>query len=397
MMTFLTPDQNQGFVKGLGLGMGAVLFIYAGLFLWATLKGPDAVKAREDKLISSTVVMERVLPISPSLKPGTKITETEPPVTQKEESPVAVTEPITQEPTPTEPVKAAETVNTKPAEPSTTDDAQLAGLQKYANGMMVAPIDGLYVDTQQGRLPVKRKDGLSAFQAYKTPVTLGGNKPVISVAIADIGLSDKLSEKAIKSLPPEVSFIISPYATAIETWVKDSRETGHEVWLSLPMENDLYPRVDTGPHTLFVGVPERENIQKLEWVMGRTVGYVGLVANYRDVFSNAQNDVRPVLADIYKRGLAFVDSNGAGGLAATMATSMKSPYTNINVWIDKPDNTPETIKASLNQLEVIARESGFAAGVISANGASFREVESWLATLENKGFVLAPLSAQTGQ
>lgn len=399
MMAFLSSDQNRGIAKGFGLGMGTVLLAYAGLFSWAALYGPDMVKIREDKLVSSTVVMERVLPISPTLKAD--IAENKPaadPVKPDEHAAAHVEEPakeipVAHEPEKTEPLKTV----AEPVKPAAGEDPQLKGAQRYANGMIAAPVDGLYSEGAQGRLPVKRPDGLSPFKAYKRPVKLDGNKPVISIAVTDMGLSDKLTETAVKSLPPEVSLIVSPYATAVETWVKSAREAGHEVWLSLPMESNLYPRVDTGPHTLLVGVPERENLQKLEWIMGRAVGYTGLVANYRDVFMNAPNDARPILGNIYKRGLAFVDSSGAGGLAQTTAASMNAPYTNVNVWVDKPENTPETIKASLSQLEVIAREGGFAAGVISANNVSFREVKTWLETLADKGFVLAPLSAQTGQ
>ncbi len=404
MMSILTSDQNRGIAKGFGLGMGAVLLAYAGLFAWASINGPDAVKAHEDKLVSRTVVMERVLPISPALKADatsephaepSKIDEhaAAPHTDSPAEHPPEKLEPEKVETAKTEPVKA----EAPPAKPSAGEDPQLKGAQRYANGMVVAPVDGLYAEGPQGRLPVKRPDGLTPFKAYKSPGKLDGNKPVISIAITDMGLSDKLTEVAVKTMPPEVSLIVSPYATAIETWMQDAREAGHEVWLSLPMESNLYPRVDTGPHTLLVGAPERENTQKLEWVMGRAVGYTGLVANYSDVFMNAPNDARAIVANIYKRGLAFVDSRGAGGVAQTTAASMNAPYTNVNVWIDKPENTPETIKASLSQLEVIAREGGFAAGVISANNVSFREVKDWLETLGNKGFVLAPLSAQAEQ
>ena len=404
MMSILTSDQNRGIAKGFGLGMGAVLLAYAGLFSWASIHGPEAVKAHEDKLVSRTVVMERVLPISPALKPeATNEAHSEPAKADEhaaathtdssKEHPPEKSEPAKHEPEKAEPVKA------EPVKPvqAVGEDPQLKGAQRYANGLVIAPVDGLYAEGSQGRLPVKRPDGLTPFKAYKSPNRLDGNKPVISIAITDMGLSDKLTEEAVKTMPPEVSLIVSPYATAIETWMKDARQAGHEVWLSLPMENNLYPRVDTGPHTLLVGAPERENTQKLEWIMGRAVGYTGLVANYGDVFMNAPNDARAIVANIYKRGLAFVDSSGVGGVAQTTAASMNAPYTNINVWIDKPENTPETIKASLSQLEVIAREGGFAAGVISANNVSFREVKSWLETLGNKGFVLAPLSAQAEQ
>lgn len=375
-MKLLASEQKRGVVKGFGLGLAAVTLIYAGLFGWAALNGVQVVNAREKKLVSSTVIIDRVLPMS-----------------QPVQRPAAVDEIAAH------PVEVPETdidAAVAPEKTGADENLQRDGIQRYANGMAIAPVDGLYDETPQGRLPAVRTDGLSPFKAYRKPFILDGNKPVISIAVMDIGLSDKLSEEAVKSLPPEVSLIASPYATAIETWVKDAHAAGHEVWLSLPMESSQYPRVDPGPHTLVVGAPERENQQKLAWVMSRATGYTGLVAMYQDVFMNAQNDARPVLGAVYKRGLGFIGNGGKGSLPQTMAESMNAPYSNVNVWIDKPGNTPETIGASLRQLEAIAREGGFAAGVISANSVSFHEVKAWLETLKDKGFVLAPLSSQTG-
>jgi polysaccharide deacetylase 2 family uncharacterized protein YibQ len=212
-----------------------------------------------------------------------------------------------------------------------------------------------------------------------------------------MGLSASITEEAIKSLPPEITLIISPYADGPEKWMNDSRAAGHEVWLSLPMETSSYPKSDPGPHTMLVGSPERENLQKLDWIMSRTIGYAGLVATYQPEFMNSQNDVRPVLGSIYKRGIGFIDSRTLrGSVPETMALSMNAPYSSIDVWIDKPENTPEIINASLQQLEVIARDNGFAAGVISPSQISFRELVLWLQTLESKGIALAPLSVQTG-
>ncbi|MBU0858642.1 MAG: divergent polysaccharide deacetylase family protein, partial [Alphaproteobacteria bacterium] len=51
---------------------------------------------------------------------------------------------------------------------------------------------------------------------------------------------------------------------------------------------------------------------------------------------------------------------------------------------------------ALAQLEKLAREQGFAAAVIRPYPLSYQLVQEWIATLPEKGIVLAPLSAQTG-
>lgn len=373
------------------MGMIALLLLYGGLFAWVAMNGPAAREHREGQLVSRTVMIERVLPMDPTLLapvqgPPAPPAKVETPATEAHATEAQKPEPVAAVPEP-------------PAEPVAEVQEEVDPLKdekKYANGMIAAPVEGLYEDVEAGRLPVLRADGISAFRAYKKPFAHDGNKPVISIAVMDMGLSEKITDSAIKSLPPEVSLIVSPYANGPEMWTTEAREGGHEVWLSLPMESATYPKTDSGPHTLLVGAPERENLQKLDWVMSRAVGYTGLIATYQPEFMNAQNDLRPILGSLYKRGIGFISSSPAGSLPETMALSMNAPYSKMDVWIDKPEGTPEIIKASLQQLEVIAKESGYAAGVISPNAVSFRELQAWMETLKGKGIVLAPLSVQTG-
>lgn len=383
--------QSRGIAKGFGLGMAAVLLAYAVLYGWASMRGPEVRAEREGKLASRTIVIDRVLPINPPIEQLGEIQG--PPKPAPKEAPVAETTPTPEVHAKEDPPKEIEgyTHAAEPVQPETKD------LKKLPNGMHIAPVQGLYEDTAEGRLPVVRNDGLSPFKVYRKPFVQTGGKPVISIAVSDMGLSSKITESAIKSLPPEVTLIISPYADGPDMWTNEARMGGHEVWLSLPMESTTYPQDDPGPHTLLVGASERENQQKLDWIMSRAVGYAGLVATYKPEFMNAENDVRPVLGSIYKRGIGFIDSrNLPNSLPETMAFSMNAPFSSIDVWIDKPENTPEIINASLQQLELIAKENGYAAGIISPSSISFREIQSWITTLKDKGFVLAPLSAQTG-
>lgn len=445
-MNILASEHSQGIAKGFGIGLAVVVLAYAGFYGWVDINGPEVRKQRDSKLVSSTVVLDRVMPINPPIqKPIVHTTEAEQQTVMGPEqhaaeahlepAPMPAAKHTPEHPAPAiaDKHKVAEETHATPAHgaddhhaaevhsPAATADShetpdahattpaapaplsakealdvQLKDVKKYSNGMCMAPVEGLYEDTPEGRLPTIRKDGLTPFKTYRKPVALSGNAPVISIAVSDMGLSQKITDSAIKSLPPEVTLIVSPYADGPDMWTNEARSNGHEVWMSLPMESVNYPKDDPGPYTLLVGAPERENLQKLNWIMSRAVGYAGLVVTYQPVFMDAQNDVRPVLGAIYQRGVGLIANGGAGSLPDSMALSMNAPYSSIDVWIDKPENTTDIIKASLQQLEVIARDKGFAAGVISPSSVSFRELQTWIETLNAKGIVLAPLSAQTG-
>lgn len=267
------------------------------------------------------------------------------------------------------------------------------------SGLAEAPVQGLFEETAAGRLPVVRtKDGLTPFAAYKRPFDVNATPdPLVAVAVFGLGLSDMATESAIRAMPPEVSLVLSPYASAPEFWIKEARSRGHEVWLTLPMESAQYPVSDPGPHTMLIGTPERENMAKLEWLMSRGDGYIGFVSEPRADFLKAANDMRPVIGAIYNRGLGFVDGSiDPGMIPQTMALGMKAPYVAATAWPDKPDPSPAAIAAALAEIETLAREKGYAVAIIQPLPVSYQIVQKWIEELPRKGLRLAPMSAVTG-
>ena len=294
----------------------------------------------------------------------------------------------------------AENSNADAAAPKSTVIADLpVDTAMLESGLADAPIQGLFEDTSLGKLPVIRSDGLTSFKAYRRPFDrqLAGNKPLIAIVIAGLGLSDQATETALRKMPPEVTFAISPYTASPDFWVREARLRGHEIWMTLPLESAGFPQVDPGPHTMMIGVPERDNTAKLSWLLTRASGYVGFITDQNSTFMNSILDMRPVVGSILSHGLALADNaENSNAIAATMAHGMDAPYTAIDIWIDETA-TQENIRASLEQLEKRARAQGVATGVIRALPVSYQEISRWLGTLEEKGFVLAPLSAQAGQ
>lgn len=265
-----------------------------------------------------------------------------------------------------------------------------------------APVQGLQERTPAGAtLPVIRKsDGLTAFEAYRRPFNLqAATKPIISLAITDIGLSDVATESAIRTMPPEVTMVFSPYSKSASFWIDQARGRGHEVWLSIPMESRQYPLEDPGPHTMLIGAPERENMNKLEFLMSRGTGYVGFVTSYHPHFMQSASDMRPVIGNIYRRGLGFVDGSAEPSLVAqTMALGQKAPYSNVDIWIDRPLSSKEDIASQLQLLETTAKQKGRAVGMFQTLPISYQEILSWIEKTRASGeFILAPLSASTGQ
>lgn len=291
----------------------------------------------------------------------------------------------------------------KPAAQGTsagTGTASAAQEAPSADALPPAPIDGLSMTLPgNGKIPVIRKqDGLTSFDAYRRPFDRQAlSKPVISLAIVGLGLSGAATESAIRTMPPEVSLALSPYAATPDLWVTEARARGHEVWMMLPLEAAKYPAIDPGPHTLLVGIPSSENDIKINWLMSRTLGYVGFIAETaHSPFMKSEHDLRPVINSIYGHGLGFADINAdTGAPAETIALGLKAPYANIDLVVDDAPGK-EAIAAQLAQLEAIARTQKSAIGIIHPLPVSYQTVLEWVKTLPDKGFVLAPLSAHAG-
>jgi polysaccharide deacetylase 2 family uncharacterized protein YibQ len=268
-------------------------------------------------------------------------------------------------------------------------------LPRYSNGLAKTPVDGLVEPVANGLLPiVRRQDKLTSFEAYKRPFTMPMGKAVISLVIEDLGLSDVATESAIRTMPENVTLSFSPYSYGLDKWVGDARENGHEVWLTLPLETSEYPQQDPGPHTILIGHSARENLSKLRWVMSRTQGYVGFIPSYRQIFTTASNDMRPVFGDFYQRGLGYVDNAVRSSSALqSMASGMSAPFGVVDVWLDRDTQSSADIQARFDALENIAKQRGKAIGLLRAFPVSYQETLKWIETLESKNIVLAPLSA----
>lgn len=368
-------------LRAFGLGVAGVLGVGALAIVYLWLNGAETMAAREKKLASQTVMIQY---------------EEEPILSGAEPQP-EIFGPFLPDSAMTDPVTVTENPSPSPIEdPATPIDESVAKTETgEADSLARAPIDGLYEDTRDGRLPkIRSQDKLTPFQAYRRPFTNTTGKPVISVAIIGLGISDTATRDAIEIFPAAVTLVMDPYSTNPDFWVNEARSDGHEVWLKLPVETSLYPLHDPGPQTLMMNGLERQNQNKLNWVLSRATGYSGVVTGYDAAFTNAANALQPVLDTLYMRGLGFIDGNTQpSGATETMTESMNTPYAHNQVWIDMP-STNEHAAASLRQLEVLAQSQGSAIGFIHATPMSMNVLSNWIKGLEAKGFVLAPLSAQ---
>jgi uncharacterized protein len=238
-----------------------------------------------------------------------------------------------------------------------------------------------------GPLPRIGPDGRRPFLAYARPFNFDDARPEVAILLLGVGLQSDLLEAAL-ALPGPISLQFSPYAPDLPALVERARRAGHEALLDLPMEPSDYPASDPGPHTLLADGPRDENVKRLNWLLARTPGYIAFAgAGTRFARSDQVALVLDVLA---RRGLALVEL-GTNHLAPAAAAA-GLPYASTPPAIDE-DPSVLSIDYALAGLEAEALAGGSALGVAQGYPVTLERLRLWVATLEGKGLVLAPVSA----
>lgn len=366
-------SRKSGFARlarlvGLGLAGFAAVGGLGTLVGWLIVNGPDTVAERKARQPAVTVAI---------LKNG--------------------------EPTPANSSRAAPKTETKAEKPAASAEAGAGGTA--APGVPAAPVategpffePALIEQKDHGRLPIVAPDGRKAWQVYARPLQASGNAPRIAILVARLGISPVLTRAAIQYLRPEISLSFAAFAGDLDRWVGEAQKAGHEVFLDLPMEPVGFPANDPGPNTLLTSLSMVENLNRLEGVLGRTVGYAGVVSYMGSQFSTSEESLAPVLDALKTRGLMYVDSaETSRTMAPELAASIQLP----RVIADRIIGTVPAraaIERELAALEQSARQTGFAVGIVHPLPLTLDLVAAWSTDIEKRGLLLAPITAMANK
>ncbi|MEQ8395907.1 divergent polysaccharide deacetylase family protein [Thalassobaculum sp.] len=262
------------------------------------------------------------------------------------------------------------------------------------DGVRLAAVDPTLLETKdEAKLPIIGPDGRQPWSTYARPFNLDDSRPRVAVVMIGVGFGKDITEKAITLLPGAISLSFSPYVRNIETQMARARQAGHETLLDLPMEPLDFPRDDPGPSTLLTSLSLVDNLNRLEWILGRAPGYVGVTTWMGSQFTTVEDALMPVLQGLRQRGLMFVDSRSSSrSIATELASSIQLPRAFNNTFIDQTPSAV-TIDRALASLEATARQQRYAVGIARPLPVTIERLSRWAGTLEGKGIALAPISA----
>lgn len=282
-----------------------------------------------------------------------------------------------------------------PAAPLPTDAAPLPlpGVPAAAVTLTPAPVPGLVEDSRNGPLPRIAQDGRKPWQVYARPFPATDKRPRIAIVMSDLGLSGVTTGNALAKLPPGITLAFLPYAERLDDWVERARSKGHEVMLSVPMEPLNYPRDDPGPNALLTMLGPDRNVERLEWSLGKAVGYVGITSTTGSKFTANPAAMQPVIDVLKARGLLLVDSRvNPKSVAGPLANLAGVPRALGDRVIDR-DLSRGAIDDQLRELEELAKTNGAAVGFASPYPTTIERLNLWLTSLADRGIALAPASA----
>jgi polysaccharide deacetylase 2 family uncharacterized protein YibQ len=275
-----------------------------------------------------------------------------------------------------------------------TSESGAEAMPAPADGVRLAAVDPTLLEIKNdAKLPKIGPDGREPWSTYARPFNVDDTRPRVAIVVVGLGLSRELTEQAISRLPSAVSLSFSPYARNIGPLLERARQAGHEVLVDLPMEPLDFPRDDPGPSTLLTSLSLVDNLNRLEWVLGRAPGYVGVTTWMGSQFTTVEDALMPVLQTLKERGLMFVDSRATSrSIATELASSIQLPRAFNNTFVDSTPSL-DAIDRALAGLEAIARQQRHAVGIARALPITFDRLARWAGTLESKGITLAPVSA----
>jgi polysaccharide deacetylase 2 family uncharacterized protein YibQ len=255
------------------------------------------------------------------------------------------------------------------------------------------PDPELVEESKQGPLPKLSKDGRSPWQVYARPSDPDEVRPRIAIVIGGLGMSRAATEAAINRLPGAVTLAFDPYAGGLNDWVAAARKAGHEVLMGLPMEPRDFPIRDPGPYALMTSLEAPQILQRLNFVLSRASGYVGLISVMGSRFAVEEDLIRPLLMTIRNRGLMYIDNDtGRQSLAPKIASAIDMARAIVDSSLDS-DPSKVAIDAQLVKIEDRARRNSVTMALGRPFPATLDRLAAWISTLEGKKLALVPVSA----
>ena len=240
------------------------------------------------------------------------------------------------------------------------------------------------------RVPSEPGRGTPTWLRNAVATPLSDGQPMIAMVIDDLGLR-RANTAALIAMPGPLTLAFLPYADALEPQARAARAAGHELLVHVPMEatGHEWP----GPNALLSSLSPTEMLSRLRAQLRSFPDFVGVNNHMGSRLTASRAEMALVMAELRSRELLFLDSRTtAHSVAAREAQRLGVPHTVRDVFLDNELGL-DYVRRQLVQTEQLARRRGYAVAIGHPHDVTIDALRGWLPTLEERGFVLVPISA----
>ncbi|MEE9347456.1 MAG: divergent polysaccharide deacetylase family protein [Robiginitomaculum sp.] len=305
---------------------------------------------------------------------------------------------------PTGPVPTQATIGGQPIGDASNGEISLSATRPAAPGQFIpsarssgplprAPITGMTRMTPRGPVPKRSASGRAPSLAYAKPFAAPPKTKTMAVIVGGLGINTVQTQRAIDSLPAEITLSFAPQTQGLQSWVNKARAKGHEVILEIPMEPyNFDPSVVGGRYTLRANTPAGNNIRNLDYLMSRAQGYFAVTNYLGGRFFDSEAAIAPVMSHLGVAGIGFV-YDGVGINPAVVNTTKRAnvPWVQNRSVIDATPNQ-SAVEAALRALEASADGKTTALGMGFSYPATIDAIIAWSDGMEKRKVTLAPAS-----
>jgi polysaccharide deacetylase 2 family uncharacterized protein YibQ len=269
--------------------------------------------------------------------------------------------------------------------------AVLLSGQRFGQDPMSAtrPNDDLIEMSEFGTLPTIGSDGLRPIEQYARPWS-GARGTRIAIVVGGLGLSQTGSQKAIATLPSEVTLGFAASGNSLQRWMQEARREGHEILLQVPMQAF---GENGGTGKLMTNAAADANLAVLQRSMAKITNYTGIMNHLGGQFLASEAALSPVLDDIAGRGLLFLDDGtSAQSKVSEVARKGSYPVAFGDMVLDS-ELEEGAILRRLDDLERLARRNGTAIATASAFDETISAVSKWVNEAQGRGIEIVGVAS----
>ena len=192
----------------------------------------------------------------------------------------------------------------------------------------------------------------NAASLYKKDYAVQPNQAKIVLIISNLGVDEEVLNKAMATLPENVTLSFSTYSPNLEEKIKAARQEGFETMLNIAIETKDFPKHDPGNNAFYTFASDEENINILNHLYTQKIPFIGFLSPRPSHFETTSFFQKLIqnenLSDIKTKILATLSAFEQKVLSLYLkGYSYKDISTRLNVTSKSIDNALSRIRKKL--------------------------------------------------